>query len=301
MRRFAGRMAWTGQGILTDVQFDISSAQGLGRRDCQEDALVAHFAQGSELGFVVLADGMGGHAAGDIASKIVVTEVFSELLFETSGQLAIPDSIATNLRNAALAANACLEAYVAANPNTKGMGATLVAPAVLGRSLWWISIGDSPLFLFRNGVLQQLNEDHSLAPQIDFMASQGLLDPTQARDHPDRNVLTSVLCGQNITRIDCPTTPFTLEMGDILIVASDGLQFLDNSDIGAVLLDHADKPSAEIVSTLLAHIADLDDPDQDNVSFCVIRVLPRIRPIQDVVATWHRHGSQSTSIKRARR
>lgn len=301
MNRSAGQRNKTDQIALPDLHYDIATAQVLGRRDCQEDALVAHFPQGSDLGFVVLADGMGGHAAGDIASKIVVTEVFSELLFETGGLRSLPDAMSGILRDAAHSADACLAAFVATNPNAKGMGATLVAPAILGHSLWWISIGDSPLFLFRNGTLSQLNEDHSLAPQIDFMAASGMLDPATARNHPDRNVLTSALFGQHVARIDCPETPVALQIGDVVVVASDGLQYLDNNHITAVLTAHADQSSGNIARSLLADIARLDDPDQDNASFCVIRVQSCAKDSELDSTTWRRHSSLTGTVSRAER
>ena len=263
----------------------------MGQRDCQEDAIICHFAQGSDFGFVVLADGMGGHAAGDIASKIVVTEVFSELLFQSGDITVLRSRMGPTLRDAAQSANACLAGYVATNPATKGMGATLVAPVILGQSLWWISIGDSPLFLFRDGKLRQLNEDHSLAPQIDFLAAQGQIDIETARSHPDRNVLTSVLFGDRVARIDCPIEPLVLQDGDIVIVASDGLQFLDDATITACLQGN----SATIAQSLLKKIATLADPDQDNVTFCVIRVLAHGQVQPDLTATWRRHQTQPVS------
>ena len=273
---------------MVKVTFDVATAQGLGQRDCQEDAIVVHFAAGRDFGFVVLADGMGGHAAGDIASKIVVTEVFSELIFQTADIADLQNRMTQTLQDAAQSANACLAGYVAANPATKGMGATLVAPVVLGQTLWWISIGDSPLFLFRNGKLRQLNEDHSLAPQIDFLAAQGQIDPETARTHPDRNVLTSVLFGDRIARIDCPATPIDLLDGDIVIVASDGLQFLENDQI----ITSLQGDSAAVAQSLLTKVATLADPDQDNVTFCVIRVLIGQLSPPEPAANWRRHRAR---------
>lgn len=281
-------MIGPGSPILAEVGFDIATAQGLGQRDCQEDAIACHFVHGNAFGFVVLADGMGGHAAGDIASKIVVTEVFSELLFQINDMRERPEQLGAMLRDAAQAANTCLAGYVATNPATKGMGATLVAPVILGRSLWWISIGDSPLFLFRNGTLRQLNEDHSLAPQIDFLAAQGQIDSETARNHPDRNVLTSVLFGERVARIDCPRQPVDMMEGDIIIVASDGLQFLDEAKIITCLQGD----SASIARSLMARVTDLADPDQDNVTFCVIRILINGQGQPNINATWRRHRTQ---------
>lgn len=271
--------------ILADLGLDATTAQILGRRDCQEDAIITHFAQGSDVGFVVLADGMGGHAAGDIACKIVVTEVFSELVFQSADLSTLQTYLENTLREAAQSANACIAGYVSTHPATRGMGATLVAAVIVEHSLWWISIGDSPLFLFRNGTLRQLNEDHSLAPQIDFLAAQGQIDLESARSHPDRNVLTSALLGDQIARIDCPAKPLALLDGDIIVVASDGLQYLDNDQIIAGLQGD----SATMARSLLAKVAQLDDPDQDNVTFCVIRVAATQQDQPDIDATWRRH------------
>lgn len=285
---FAGPETKPGVTTLVKLNYDVSTAQSVGQRDCQEDAIVSHFAQGSDFGFVVLADGMGGHAAGDIASKIVVTEVFSELMFQSGDISALQSQMGPSLREAANSANLCLAGYVATNPATKGMGATLVGLVIVGQSLWWISIGDSPLFLFRDGKLRQLNEDHSLAPQIDFLAAQGQIDIETARNHPDRNVLTSVLFGDKVARIDCPPEPIGLIDGDIVIVASDGLQFLDEFQITACLQGD----SAIMAQSLLNNVMALDDPDQDNVTFCVIRVHLAEQALSDMSPAWRRHRTQ---------
>jgi len=255
-----------------EFRYDVASAISQGRRDYQEDAIITDFPLGSEVGFAVLADGMGGHAAGDIASKIVVTEVFSELKLQSGGQDAFKENVSTILLEAALAANDCVKGHVSSNPGTSGMGATLLAPVFIGDQLSWVSIGDSPLFLFRNNALRQLNEDHSLAPQIDLMVASGMLGAEAGASHPDRNCLTSVLIGDEIPRIDCPNTPTQLLDGDLLILASDGLQFLSNDQIEAVLQHSSDKSSQAISEILLNSLTELGDPEQDNISFSVIKV-----------------------------
>ena len=252
--------------------FDAACALSKGERPYQEDAIIADFARGSDIGLAVLADGMGGHAAGDVASKIVVTEVFSELIFQRNDAQVLEGNIAKILQNAAMAANACLREHVQAYPETRGMGATLVAPVIIGQNLYWISIGDSPLFLFRDGVLTQLNEDHSMAPQIDFMVKSGLMPKEEGDRHPDRNTLTSVLFGDAVPKVDCPDDPVELQDGDILIVASDGLQFLSNTQITSVLLQNQNSQSAEIADLLLTKLDELQDPDLDNVSFSIIKL-----------------------------
>lgn len=266
-----------------DIQFDVASVMNRGARDHQEDALATDFPMGEEVGFAILSDGMGGHAAGDIASKIVVTEVFSELKLQTGDLGAMRDNISDILHGAVMAANDCVKAHTDGHKEARGMGATLVAPVFFGSHLHWISVGDSPLFLFRDGELTQLNEDHSLAPQIDFMVNKGLMDPEEGKFHPDRNSLTSVLIGGDIERIDCPAEPVEMLDGDLLIVASDGLQFLTNDQIQTVLRHNSELPSADIADLLLEALNNLGDPDQDNVCFSVIRVQQGPRPKRHVV------------------
>ncbi len=253
-------------------RYDASSAISQGQRDNQEDAIVADFPVGTEMGFAVLSDGMGGHASGDVASKIVVTEVYSELKLMAGDPEELEQNIASVLREAAIGANECLLHHANASPESRGMGATLVAPVLIKNRLYWISIGDSPLYLFRNKKLHRLNEDHSLTPQFDYLVSKGMMKPEEALNHPDKNCLTSVLVGNAIPMIDCPNKPIQLLVGDIVVAASDGLQFLAEEKIAEVLEAQSDNSSAATSTELLRVLKELNDPDQDNVSLCIIKV-----------------------------
>ncbi|MBM7067977.1 serine/threonine-protein phosphatase [Actibacterium sp. 188UL27-1] len=255
-----------------DPRFDVASAISRGGREYQEDAVVTDFPVGSDSGFIVLADGMGGHAAGDVASKIVLTEVYSELKFQSPNFLDFEAEIPDYLHAAADAANASVRGHVSNNPETHGMGATLVSIVLVEDRLFWMSIGDSPLYLFRGGKMSQLNEDHSMAPQIDFMIKSGLMDPEVGKNHPDRNCLTSVILGEKVAKVDCPDKPIDMQEGDIIIVSSDGLQYLEDRQIERIVVKNRRKSSAEISRLLLAAIDSLDDPDQDNVSFSIVKV-----------------------------
>ena len=255
-----------------EPRYDVASGISQGARDYQEDAITADFPVGAEAGFVVLADGMGGHAAGDVASKIVLTEVYSELKFHFADVEAFEHRAPEILRTVADLANDTLRQHTRTHPETEGMGATLVVPALVENRLWWISVGDSPLFLYRGGKLSQLNEDHSMAPQIDFMVKSGLMDAEVAANHPDRNCLISVLMGTRIPKVDCPGKPVELRAGDIVICASDGLQFLTNAQIEKTVGKYRKSRSTEIAERLLDELVKLDDPDQDNISFTIIKV-----------------------------
>ncbi|MDX8347625.1 protein phosphatase 2C domain-containing protein [Cognatiyoonia sp. IB215446] len=259
--------------VQTDViTFDVSTAAIKGARDYQQDSLISSFPLGQTAGFAVVADGLGGHVGGHIASALITAEIFSHLKMKENqldeGTLNIP----LTLRDATDAANARLAKQVGEDDSLHGMGSTLLVPVIRGDKLYWISVGDSPLLLFRGGALRQLNKDHSMAPQIDKMAKAGALTAEEAKDHPDRNTLTSVINGDEIDKIDCPTKPIALEPDDIIIASSDGLQYLSNSMIANTLMQVKDGRSVDIANAFLDAIADLDDPHQDNAAFVVIKL-----------------------------
>ena len=254
-----------------EVEYDAATAISQGRRERQEDAVAADFPAGTGTGFAVLADGMGGHAAGDIASRIVVTEVFSELKLQAGDPASLEQAIGAVLHQAANGADACLGEYASHQPQARGMGATLLAPVLFRDRLYWISAGDSPLYLFRDGRLIRLNADHSMAAEFDGLVAEGRMDPAEAASHPDRHCVTSVLTGAGIPRIDCRSAPVRLQAGDIVLAASDGLQFLPEADIAAVLAAECRSSSARIGAVLMQRLEALDAPEQDNAALCVIK------------------------------
>ncbi|WP_294610726.1 PP2C family protein-serine/threonine phosphatase [uncultured Roseovarius sp.] len=256
-----------------ELVYDTSMAMVLGRRERQEDAVVSDFSSGEAFGFVVLADGMGGHAAGDVASKIVVTEVFSKLKLQSGDPEILEPQIGEVLEKAAVSANKRVGMYARERPEAHGMGATLLAPVFIHDRLYWISVGDSPLYLFRNGVLERLNENHALMSQIDYLVANGIMGREEALNYPDQTCLTSVLIGREIAQLDCRTVPVQIQEGDILIVASDGLQFLCEDQIEGVLRFTQKRSAEDIGAALMKEVQKLDDPCQDNVSLCVVKVL----------------------------
>jgi PPM family protein phosphatase len=255
------------------VRFDAATALDSGSRDNQEDAVVADFPVGCDFGIGILADGMGGHASGDAASALVVSEVFRHLAFQKSRFQQREADISAHLRAAATAANGAIEAHVATRPLLHGMGSTLVATALVGPHLYWVSVGDSPLFLHRGRKLTRLNEDHSMAPQIDAMIALGQIRADVGLTHPDRSCLTSAISGNKIARMNCPAEPFVLQAGDIVVVSSDGLHSLSEDAIEQILRRNAKRPGLEIAEALMDAVRDRAVPDQDNVSIIVVKVL----------------------------
>lgn len=254
------------------MHYDVACLAAVGQREQQEDAMDLHFPAGAGLGYVVLSDGMGGHASGDVASKLVVSAMSEEMRDHIEQPEYLERNIGKVLRQALQGANERVREHVLSRPEKKGMGATLVAPVILQNRLYWISVGDSPLYLMRGDRMRRLNLEHSMARRLDAQVRCGMITQSQAERDPDRHCLTSVLFGHHVPEIDCRERPVDLEEGDVLIVASDGILALDEARIAECLYQFRERPSAEIAAMLLQRITEVGDPEQDNVSVCLVKV-----------------------------
>ena len=213
----------------------------------------------------VLADGMGGHAGGALASRTVCASFISTF----AGELG---PFRERLRAGMVAANRAIELHVEDNRALEGMGSTLVGAALGADGLEWVSVGDSPLYLYRGGEIALLNEDHSLAPLLDKMASEGRISAEQARSDHRRHMLRSAVTGGEIELIDLAQRPLVLFPGDHIVIASDGIHALDETEIARVVTAYqADGPEA-IAAALIRDVEGVRDPHQDNCTIVVVRV-----------------------------
>ncbi len=251
-----------------------------GAREQQEDACAFAFPDARALYFTssgkvngtgdllaVLADGMGGHAAGAEASRIVCRSFIEA--YCAAGPAAGSDG--RRMRNALDDANRALSEAVARDSRLEGMGSTLVAVTFGARGVRWVSVGDSPLYLFRNRHLIQLNQDHSLGPVLDQLAAAGEILPEEALGHPRRHFLRSALTGAAIDLIDLRSEALPLEAGDWILLASDGIETLTHSEIANTLARHADSDAACLAGGLLAAIEAAKHPHQDNATVMAVQ------------------------------
>ena len=250
-----------------------------GARSYQEDAALVRSepeSQGSEAPgpgggaerlTAVLADGMGGHAGGALASS-TACQIFMRAYETSSG-----DAHA-RLGEALLLANASIANCVEENPALNGMGCTLVGTAFGAAGVEWVSVGDSPMFLVRGGQISLLNEDHSLAPEIDKLAAAGKITWEDAQSDPRRHFLRSALTGSDIELIDRSREPLGLEPGDVVIIASDGIQTLSHADILGVVEPHRAQGPDAIAEALLGAVDAAGDLYQDNTTVVVVGVDP---------------------------
>jgi protein phosphatase len=211
----------------------------------------------------VLADGMGGHAGGAEASW-TACQTFIESFKSGSGPPRTRLAIALDASNSAISAALDRDSALA------GMGSTLLAALFAEEGLTWISVGDSPLFLFRSNRLYQLNEDHSLAPVLDRLVERGEMSEAAALSHPRRHFLRSALTGRTIDLVDLAAKSVELEPGDWIILASDGIETLSHEEI-ADALAVASGTEAEVVGRMLvAAIESKGEPNQDNATIMVV-------------------------------
>lgn len=169
----------------------------------------------SDRGIFIVADGMGGHAAGEVASEMAV-RIISRELGSLRGQT--DEQVGERLRQSIRAANEAIFGRTLAEHDKRGMGTTVTVLALLPNRYLIGQVGDSRAYLLRDGELLQLTKDHSyVQEQVDA----GLLTPDQARVHPYSNVITRCVgAGMDVT----PDIYFgNLQNGDLVLLASDGL------------------------------------------------------------------------------
>ena len=257
--------------------FEHAVAATRGARDYQEDT--AAFLSGGDpialsndgpeydrSGFAVLADGMGGHTGGALASRTVCDHFLKHAVASTG-------DLSERLISALGAANAAIASKIVQNPLLSGMGSTLIGAAFSPAGVEWVSVGDSPLFLFRRGEIAVLNEDHSLAPELERMVAEGKLTAEEARHDPRRHMLRSAVTGEEIDLLDVSRQPLKLEPGDFIILASDGIATLETSEVARLVQGYAKDGAAAVARAIIRAIESIKEPYQDNATVLVVRAV----------------------------
>ena len=177
----------------------------------------------------IVADGMGGAAAGELASSLAVQHIIrvltGDLLGFREGAPSIPTNIPGRLTDAVQEANDVIFTRALEEPSFAGMGTTVVVLLTFNGSAFWASVGDSRLYLFRQGEFRQVTEDHSY---VNELVRQGNITSEQARRHPKRNLITRSVGSEDVLKVD--TGSFKLSTGDLLLLCSDGLSGMVHDD-----------------------------------------------------------------------
>ncbi|GCE25438.1 hypothetical protein KDA_09220 [Dictyobacter alpinus] len=200
------------------LRLDVAQLTDVGRkRPHNEDNMAYVIPRDSQVmakkgALFIVADGMGGHAAGEVASEIAVDTV-SNVYYQDE-----TDDIPLSLMNAIKRANALIHQRAAENMMRSGMGTTCVAAVLRGGVAYVANVGDSRAYMVRQGRVKQVSQDHSW---VEEQVRAGLLTKEQARSHAQRNVITRALGTQAEVEVDVFTE--ILEDGDTFVLCSDGL------------------------------------------------------------------------------
>lgn len=220
------------------------------------------FCEENEVGrfpnLFLVADGMGGHQAGDLASRICIDEVVDQIrntnartpvgAFEAAIAVANTKVYQQSLENIAFA----------------GMGTTLVGAMVEENTAYIVNIGDSRLYVM-NETLQQITVDHSL---VEEMVQSGEIQKEEMRTHPNKNIITRALGTDNIVRPDC--FEIKVEEGDVILLCSDGLtNMVEDSAIEATLREY--KEDMKLAGESLVQQAN-EAGGKDNISVILVRL-----------------------------
>ena len=246
---------------MVTVQFKMGSLEvsyltDIGGRSTNEDRILAKSFDGLHL--LAVADGLGGHAAGEIASDMAVTEI------EESLQLSVREGdIRNQVKEAVARANRKIYSLARENDKYTGMGTTLVMALIRQARALIANVGDSRAYYLNESQIKQITRDHSVVQEL---LERGLITEEEAWYHPYRGTLTKALGVEPEVKVDLYDTTFN--QGDILMLCSDGLtDSLRNEEIIEVISSavNLDEACAELVRQAKAR------DTRDNISVILAR------------------------------
>lgn len=203
---------------------------GMRRETNQDYMYTSEIPVGNLPNLFLVADGMGGHAAGDYASRFTVEKVV-----DYARQSAKREPVAI-LRAAVKEANELLLAQASTDPQKEGMGTTLVAAVVDNDRLYVANVGDSRLYVLNQEKIVQITRDHSL---VEEMVRLGEMDKEEAKDHPDKHIITRAIGVFADVHVDFFET--VIKPGDIILMCSDGLtNMVDDENIRQIVRGQRD-------------------------------------------------------------
>ncbi len=203
---------------------------GKKRKLNQDYVFTSEISVGHLPNLFLVADGMGGHNAGDYASRYTIETIVEEIGSSSN------DSPVIVLEKAIQSANRLIRQKSFEDEDLSGMGTTVVAATIDDDRLCVANVGDSRLYVINNREIKQITRDHSL---VEEMVRMGGLQREQARSHPDKNIITRAIGAQDEVEIDF--FQMTLSKDDIILMCSDGLtNMIDDEEIRMILQGQRD-------------------------------------------------------------
>lgn len=251
---------------FSNTELYFSNAQHIGKREEQQDSFAISDFKDERLSrekgvFFVVADGMGGLDNGREASNIVVESMMKYFV-----EKPFISPIPIELRNMVENSNEKLLDYFQTSGNGNS-GSTVVAIVIKDSQLFWISLGDSRIYLYRQNAIYTFNRDHNYGLELANKVIEGRMNSDEALNHPDRKALISYMGISELKHIDQNIKPFKLMHGDKILLCSDGIYgSLDEEEIIEVLNGNTNCEAEELKEKVLKK----DLNDQDNMTAVVI-------------------------------
>lgn len=204
----------------------------------------------------VVADGMGGHRGGGYASRLAVETILEKVRKDTE------EDAAQILVDAIRHANSCIKQAAQEDERLLGMGTTVVAASCSGGRLFVANVGDSRLYVVNKETIRQVTQDHSL---VEEMVRFGGISREQARNHPDRNIITRAVGVEDDLEVDCFFV--SVEEDDQVLLCSDGLTgMLEDEEIRRIMTEHTDVRERALRLVEAAN----DQGGRDNIAVIVV-------------------------------
>lgn len=250
-----------------NIRYEAAADTDQGKvRQKNQDAVFQWVSDARPRALLALADGMGGHQAGEEASRIALEQVQENLLPSLKDDKSIED-FSGHLLNAIKNANkAILDYAVEHGIETEDMGTTIEVIVIDGTTAWVTHVGDSRVYLLGKQGLDQVTVDHTAVAE---MIQAGMLGPEAVYDHPQRNILTQALGGEHIVEVDI--SQIEVSVGERILVCSDGLWGMLRDNVLERMLLQASPPN--VLVTELIRAAN-EAGGEDNISVVICDILP---------------------------
>ena len=223
------------------MKFTYGTDVGIVRSDNQDSVYSEILAE--ECGLFIVADGMGGHLGGKTASSMAI-DIISRTINEKFDVGLKSNEIKRLLIGSVSEANSLIYNKSLTDPELEGMGTTLVVMLISGNTMYTVSVGDSRAYVYNEGRMYQITNDHSLVADL---VSKGVLSHEEAKLHPQKNVITRAVGSEEDVFSDYFETNLT--SGNVVIACSDGLHnVLSDAEIARVISDDEENPAIKLIS-----------------------------------------------------
>ncbi len=244
------------------LQFEGYTDVGRTRPINEDSFYISEYNRELEAAYVIVADGMGGHQAGEVASSMAIMQI-SDVINQTFTADMSPSAIKDMLVQSVKKANALIYDKGQAEEGCWGMGTTVTMCFILGEKAFVAHVGDSRAYILRQGELHQITVDHSLVQEL---LQKGQITEEEAKHHPQKNVITRALGTDTGVEIDL--YEFTLHDGDVMLLCTDGLSNMLPDEVLADMLKEGGGALHIVAKELVA--AANEQGGMDNITAVVL-------------------------------